>query len=196
MGLARLSHSGLSVNTCHSPESDEAKPSRARRGWEGTVGPQLRARMKAKPGGLPALSTGGRHLAWVQPHLLGNSQRGEGRVSAVALATTLSHCNEQKEACLKGARSVSIRLPEGVSAGARQALAGGASSMGRTAAEGEVPGSHRTRQGAEWRPHGTASPGLPAGVKGQGPRRQAPHPPPPGAAALRLPDSQVGWRED
>lgn len=86
--------SGSTPVTPGSLESVYPRSSRAGRGWEGTVGTRLSARTREKPGSLPALSTGGRHLAWEQPHLLRNLQREEGRVSAVALTTTLSHCNE------------------------------------------------------------------------------------------------------
>lgn len=76
-----------------SQESVQARSSRAQRGWEGKVVHSAQ-RLDEREAGQPAGSEHRRHRAWEQPHLIGNLQRGEGRVSAVALATTLSHCNE------------------------------------------------------------------------------------------------------
>lgn len=92
-GRPHLSHSRLSS---HRPQFNKdcrlgGREGRARPG--GTLGRWARRPEAGRPGSLPLGAQAG-HRVWVRPHLLENLQRREGRVSAVALATALSHCDE------------------------------------------------------------------------------------------------------
>lgn len=120
-----------------SQESVELRSLRAQRGWEGNVGHSAQLLDEGEAGQPAGSEHRRRHLAWEQPHLLGNLQRGEGRVSAVALATTLSHCNEAgrgRRLVLKEHEAYRFAFRRGLSRSSApsQALTG-TSSTGRTA---------------------------------------------------------------
>lgn len=94
----------LSGPTCHTVGSQFTSLSLTRTVGPGRLGRRGQARRdsvrrparrqeEVRPGSLPLGAQAG-HLVWIRPHLLENLQRGERRVSAVALATALSHCNE------------------------------------------------------------------------------------------------------